>query len=100
MFPTNFYYLNKYGHYVSANTVANAYLIESGKFPDNDQKGWLKYLNSIWGKFIIKACRVTVYDLINADMKIAAIQLYKEENKSTFCEAKDFVEKVISSKYA
>lgn len=88
------WYFNKFGKLISSDEVERAFRIVTGKMKYNNEREYISFLNSIWGKYIISVAEnVTVKKLLDLDMKIQAIKQYRDENKCTLVEAKEYIDK-------
>jgi hypothetical protein len=86
------FYKTIYGYYLEKSDVEKAFLITTGKFASHDPIGFMRYLNSIWGKYIVETCNPTIEDLITHDNKILAIKKYRKDNDCSLMEAKTYVD--------
>lgn len=86
------FYKTIYDHYLEKSEVERAFLITTGKFASHDPIGFMRYLNSIWGKYIVETCNPTIEDLITHDNKILAIKKYRKDNDCSLMEAKTYVD--------
>ena len=92
----------KNGEIFTQNDIENAFSLMTGKFHDRYGTGkesnhgeYCRFLNNLFGNGISEWFVPTVDDLIMDNRKVLAIKLYHDENKCSFSEAKDFVEKRI-----
>ena len=92
----------KTGEIFTQNDIENAFSLMTGKVHDRYGTGkesnhgeYCRFLDSLFGKSISEWFVPTVDDLIMDNRKVLAIKLYHDENKCSFSEAKDYVEKRI-----
>lgn len=86
------FYKTIYGHYLEKSDVERSFLITTGEFASHNPVGFMHYLSSIWGKYIVETCNPTIKDLITHDNKILAIKKYREDNDCSLMEAKTYVD--------
>lgn len=86
------FYKTIYGHYLEKSDVERAFLVTTGSFASYDTIEFMRYLNNIWGKYIVEACNPTVEELVSHDQKILAIKKYKEDNNCSLVDARNFVD--------
>ena len=86
------FYKTIYGRYLEKSAVERAFLVTTGSFAPDNTIEFMRYLNSIWGKYIVEACNPTVEELVSHDQKILAIKKYKEDNNCSLVDARNFVD--------
>lgn len=92
------FYKTAYGSYIERSSVESSFLISTGEFASENPGNFMRYLNSIWGKYIIEACNPTIEELIINNQEVSAIKKYKEDNKCSLTEAREAV-KILAQVY-
>ena len=86
-----FYYKTVTGSYLESSEVEHSFKISTGLNIDGNMAEFMKYLNSIWGKYIVEACHPTIDDLIKIDQRVLAIRKYREDNNCSLIDARNYI---------
>lgn len=86
-----FYYKTVTGIYIESSEVERSFRISTGFDIDGNMAKFMKYLNSIWGKYIIEACNPTIEDLIKSDQRVLAIKKYRKDNNCSLMDARNYI---------
>ena len=94
----NILYKAKNGRLYKRYQLEEAFLITTGQLASENEREFMLWLNSIWGKWIVEAIRpesLSVEKLLCTGNKILAITVYKEKNNCTLMEAKLAIDKMV-----
>ena len=94
----NILYKAKNGKLYLRFQLEEAFLITTGQIASENEREFMLWMNSIWGKWIVETIRpesLSVEKLLCTGNKILAIKVYKEKNGCTLLEAKQAIDKIV-----
>lgn len=92
------YYKTTKGTVISSTDLEQAYLITTGKHRFESERDYLRWLNSIWGKYVISAHtanELSVEEVARNGQTFMAAHIYRELHKCDAREAYDAVKKMM-----